>query len=919
MFEIIATRHVLGPTKHFYNAAIACVVRITPIPNADVTTLRQRILACANRLPLPLDVPEPETVADTAINRFGCLFAWLAMAIQRATDAQVSNSAVTLGDTETEHDVTVWLEKEDFGTAAYAGELAATLLNSLTSESLPDESELTRQLGEYYDYAIPRMLDPNTRLLIAEARKRHLHVADIDQFPFIPTRANSTIKHGLIQIGMGCRQRRFLGPKPDSINTLALQHVYRLDRLMPILKKAGIPTPKQDLEFMNKNKSSRLLRAAQRIGLPVILKPAHTPEFLYALPDHPVLGPLSTQEEVVSAYEHAFDRRLPVWIESYVPGDTYRFLVIDQQIISVLRQHPPQVVGDGRSNLRELVQEKIRQSQSLLERQAWSGIAAPATDVSFQLSLLGLTWESIAKPGQVVQLRRTCTPYNGGTCDDVSSTLPQAFQELALTVALACQISIAGIEIVISNPDNSPSYPNCAVTSVIPDPDLYLHSLVKAGADRTPATYLLRSVFPDDSAARIPIASITGTNGKTTTSRMLAHTFRTAGYKVGLTCSNGVYINGERLVEGDMSGSPGSYILFFDNTIEVAILETARGGLIKAGRPFDNCDVGVCLNVENDHIGFDGIFTLDQMAGVKRQVIENTTGTAILNADDPYCMAMIPYFFGDQVVLFSGDVDSLQIAKHLESQGKAVFIQDYEGTPYVTLSDGTQLQRVLAVEAMPATHGGHAQYNVDNALAAIAGAYALGMPMGQIAYGMSTFFSSFEDNPGRFNEYFGQPFRCIMDVVHNPHGLRALSRQLDLEPCRGRRIAVYSLAVTNTDSLISDMTQLMAKIFDYFICTMRNNEGEESVVRLPGILRETLLKNGVPEDRIQIVLAPEDAVDAALKLARPGDLVLVMLSPTSDMVFKIGPMLRQLTSASQENQPASPEKKTRATTQSAAQ
>ena len=452
---------------------------------------------------------------------------------------------------------------------------------------------------------------------------------------------------------------------------------------------------------------------------------------------------------------------------------------------------------------------------------------------------------------------------------------------------------------VIQDLQGAADHRNCAVTNVILDPDLALHESCRAGTGTAAAERLLRRRFPNDADARIPIVAITGTNGKTTTTRLVAHIFRRTGLRVGIACSHGAYVDSHCIVPGDMSGAPGSSAVLANPRVDTAVLETARGGLIKHGRPFTTCDVGVCLNVAADHIGLDGVHGLDELAAVKRQVVENTSGTAVLNADDPRCLAMIPYSSARRVLLFSGNPHSQAILDHVRAGGDAVLVEECESEEFVVVQAGSDRQRVIAVREIPLTGGGRARYNVDNAVAAAAAATAARIPLPTIAEGLRSFQSDLEHNPGRFNEIPGLPFRLILDSAHNPPGIDALTRRLAYDRCTGRRIAVLGLAHTPSDEDKNAFVRIAARSFDHFICTLRKEIGNAESKRMPQLLREKLLECDIPESSIAVIPGRTDAINAALAMARPGDRVVVFVAAADPTVSAVGDRLSRLAGASE--------------------
>jgi len=301
--------------------------------------------------------------------------------------------------------------------------------------------------------------------------------------------------------------------------------------------------------------------------------------------------------------------------------------------------------------------------------------------------------------------------------------------------------------------------------------------------------------------------------------------------------------------------------------------------------------------VAEDHIGLDGVRSVDEMAVVKRQVVENTTGTAVLNADDPRCLAMIGHSPAERVFLFSGDPHSAPARRHVEAGGCAVLVEQHGPVQSIAIFLGQERQHVATVDEIPLTDGGRARYNVENAVAAAAAAYAAGVPVDAIRKGLRSFRSDLEHNPGRFNEFTGLPFRVIIDSPHNAAGVEALVRRLDSEPCAGQRIAVFSVATSMTDDGRRDMTRAAADAFDRFICTIRIQPADPALESAVELVRSTLIERGVPDSRITSIPDRTEAIDAALAMATAGDEVVIFLSPIDGTVQEIADKLRHLAAA----------------------
>jgi cyanophycin synthetase len=388
-------------------------------------------------------------------------------------------------------------------------------------------------------------------------------------------------------------------------------------------------------------------------------------------------------------------------------------------------------------------------------------------------------------------------------------------------------------------------------------------------------------LYPRGSRARIPVLAVTGTNGKSTVGRMVAHIFKAQGRTVGLTNTSGVYIGEERVTKADASGPKSARMVLRDPTVDVAVLECARGGILREGLAFDRCDVGAVLNVQPDHLGLKGVDTLEDLAAVKSVVVESVgrRGVSVLNADDPLTIRMARHA-GGRVCWFSvrgGDETPGFVLKHIADGGLAVLHQPEEGL--IEIHDGGRRLGVCRADAIPATLDGAALFNVQNALAASAMAYGAGVEPEAIGRALSTFASTFEQNPGRLNLHEAHGFRVVLDYAHNPEALRALGRMIQaITPADRRSIAMISIPGDRRDPEIREMGEISAAFFDVMVFRETpDNRGRPrgEVVRL---LKEGALHAGCEPERIHIVEEEPRAAQAALELAEPGD--VVVLTPT---------------------------------------
>jgi cyanophycin synthetase len=786
----------------------------------------------------------------------------LVLGLQRSVGHAVQYCRVE--DTDNADEYRVFIEYEEEASSLYAAETAIQLLNDVLQQR--DMSHSRLRLREFEAYARPRLLDSNARLLIQAARRKSIPVLR----PLLPTSLSATaaeVNNDEFLAGWGIHQQRCNGAISEKLVSMALlSQLSDRARLYPVLINAGMPLPGQDLEFLNRNQSRRAQRSAQRIGYPVVLRPRAIRVFQYRFAEDYVFGPLHTDEQVALAARHLADNcGLDVWVESYVSGDQYRLLVLNGEVLSVLRCHPPVITGDGVQSIAQL-------SGPLIDE-----------DVLVRIELAGHDPDSVLACSEQLAVRACGTLNNGGRCEDVSGEIPARFRELAVEVAQRCGLdALAGVELVIDDLSGVAKTPNCVVTNVVADPDLELFAQLSDQPERIGDGYMA-ALFPPGAPSRIPIVSVTGTNGKTTTCRMVKHILMTAGLKTGLACTDGVYLDDEWINTKDSSGVPGALDLFTRAELEAAVLETARGGLAHTGIAYDHCDVGACTNIAAEHLGDEGIETMDDMAAHKGQVIERTSGTAVLNAEDPRCLAMRDKTAAGEVVLVASSTTHPAVQSHCKAGGKAIAVDDSKAEPVVVmLAPGGGVTPILAVRDIPAAYGGAAQYNVMNAMFATAIGMGLGIDRGTIVSSLKTFRMNVENTPGRLNEVSGFPFRVIVDAAHNAHGLRALVRYIDQLPVEGRKIINYGTSGEMKNEAIEALNQQAAGHFDLYV--VRNYFIDFDLIlkfrpyeEIPELLRNDLMRWGVPEEKIIVEPDLINSLDKTLKVAQKGDLLLVLV------------------------------------------
>jgi len=403
-----------------------------------------------------------------------------------------------------------------------------------------------------------------------------------------------------------------------------------------------------------------------------------------------------------------------------------------------------------------------------------------------------------------------------------------------------------------------------------------MHVAPSEGTPRDVAGPVIDMLFPPESPSRIPIAAVTGTNGKTTTSRMLAHILKMSGRTVGLTSTDGVYIDGNLSVPGDMTGPVSAHMILRDPSVDAAVMETARGGMLRSGLGFQSCNVAACLNVSADHLGLRGIDTLEQLAEVKRVPIEIATDAAVLNADDVNCLQMADYTDAEKLSYVTMNPSHALVKQHIQAGGQAFVLEQGMNGHLISIYDNETHTPLVWTHLIPATIEGRALHNVQNAMFAAALAYNMDVGLEDIRHGLRTFDSSFFQAPGRMNIYDEHPFRVILDYAHNPAAVTAMCELVDRFDVEGRKILVLSAPGDRRDEDIREIAAIASSHFDYFICRCddgRRGRGEDEVAVM---LKNKLLEEGISADQIEVIPNEQEATARALEMAESGDLILVL-------------------------------------------
>ncbi len=739
-----------------------------------------------------------------------------------------------------------------------AGDLGLRLLSSLLPEGIrppdtvPDDWSWPEARDEFIRFAQRRALGPSTASLVRAADSRGI--------PWLRLNDQS-----LVQLGHGRYQQRIQATVTGRTSHIAVELASDKEETNKILATLGLPVPRQELV----QSEAQAVRAARRIGFPVVTKPYNGNH------GRGISIRLTSDEEVAQGYAVAREQSRSVIVETYLEGDDHRLLVVNGELVAATRRTPGHVVGDGRHTVAQLVDVVNQDPRRGVGHEKVLTRLELDAQAQKMLERAGLAAESVPEVGQVVYLRSTANLSTGGTATDVTDVIHPDNREMAERAVRAIGLDVGGVDFLSTDITETYRRIGGGICEVNAAPGFRMHVAPSEGTPRDVAGPVIDMLFPSGAPSRVPIAAITGTNGKTTTARMLAHVTKMAGYTPGLTTTDGVYIDGQRTVQGDMTGPVSARMVLADPQIDIAVLETARGGLIRAGMGVNEVNVGAVLNVQADHLGLKGIDTLEQLAEVKRVVIEVATDCAVLNADDPLVLRMSGYTDAKNICYVTVNPQHMLVREHIRAGGRACALEAGVNGQMITLYDRGGHIPLVWTHLIPATLEGRALHNVQNAMFAAAMAFSLGIKLDAIRQGLRTFDSTFYQAPGRMNVFDEHPFKVLFDYGHNAHAVGMLADLAQRLEVKGRRIVVLAGPGDRRDEDLVAIANAVAGRFDHYVCRRDDNLRDRAPDEVPRIQAAALLAAGVSEDSISVIPDEQQAIEAALLMGREGDLLLV--------------------------------------------
>lgn len=677
----------------------------------------------------------------------------------------------------------------------------------------------------------------------------------------------------LVQFGWGRKQRRIQAAETDRTSAIAEAIAQDKELTKRMLASAGISVPEGQIV----TDADQAWQVAQAVGLPVVVKPRDGNQ------GKGVAVNLQSREAVLEAFEVASAICDDVIVERYFPGHDFRLLVVGNQLVAAARRDPPQVIGDGVHTVAQLV-DVVNADPARGEGHGTSLTRIRIDDEIARSTLArqGYTADSIPENGVLVALRSNANLSTGGSATDVTDQVHPELAEVAVAAARMVGLDICGIDLVAQNVFEPLTKDNGCIVEVNAAPGLRMHLAPSFGKPRLVGEAIVDHMYAPGENGRIPIVAVAGTNGKTTTTRLVAHLLGVNGQCVGMTNSDGVYVGSQCIDTGDCSGPRSARHVLLHPYVDAAVFETARGGILREGLAFDRCDVAVVTNIGvGDHLGLNYITTVEDLAAVKRVIVENvaSTGTAVLNAVDPIVAGMATNCPG-QVIFFSTDPAHPVLATHRAQGKRCVFAESGR----IVLVEGGWEQS-FALAGIPLTQNGRIGFQVENAMAAIAAGWAMGVAFEDIQKGLASFVNDPQTAPGRFNMFTFNGATVIADYGHNPDAMLALVQAVDQFPATHRSV-VISGAGDRRDEDLRRQTEILGEAFDEAILYEDMCQRGRQPSEVLALLQEGLV-NASRTRKIEEIQGEFVAIDRALERLQPGDLCLILIDQVEEALAHI--------------------------------
>ncbi|MDO8501871.1 MAG: cyanophycin synthetase [Gemmatimonadaceae bacterium] len=864
--EVTRIRALRGPNHWRLAPVIACDVRLgalEKITSAEIPGLNDRLVELIPSLQLhKCTRGNPGGFVERLIEgtHIPHILEHLALELQSIIGNEVAFGRVVPSGDEGVWWVIVEYQEEQVGLRAMKD--AVRIIRALIAGEQFEMDAIIDDLLSLYESS---RLGPSTGAIVEEARRRGIPVRRLNNY-------------SLVQLGLGRNLHRIQATLTDMTSAIGVEIAQNKDDTKRVLENIGLPVPKGDVA----RTVGGALEIADDIGYPVILKP------LAANHGRGISGRIDDADQLRAAWDRSsvYGR---IVVEQFAEGRDHRVLVVNGKVVAAAERVPAHVIGDGRTTVRELIEKGNRDPcRGVGHTKSLTRLPADKTTED-HLALSGRTMDTIPAKSEFVGLRATANLSTGGTSIDRTDEMHPDNVTACEMAAGVIGLDIAGIDVL--TPDISVPFREnrSVIIEVNAGPGIRMHTHPAEGEPRNVGAPILDMLYPPGSEPTIPVIAVTGTNGKTTTTRLIAHLFRVSENVVGFTTTDGTYLGNRLVIEGDMTGPFSANIILSNPTVDIAVLETARGGILRAGLGFDEVDVGVVLNVTADHLGLRGINTVEQLADVKSVIaaVVKREGHAILNADDPLVYAMRDRTPGD-VVLFSTkpEGESAEFERHLSRNGIGARV---EKETFV-IRRGKLRIPIAPVHDVPLMMGGAAKFQRENVLAAILAAYVQGMRYDDIRAGLLSFFPSPSLTPGRLNLLRFGNGRVLVDYAHNPAaiaGLMEFVHGLDAN----HRIGIITAPGDRRDEDLRTVGRLTAGL-DRVIVRENNYRRGRAVGDTARLIKEGLVEAGMREEQIEVVYDEQEALAKALHEMKDNDLVFVL----ADDVPAVLEQMRQLSS-----------------------
>ena len=848
--EVSRIRALRGPNLWSHHTAMEAIVSCSEAERsiAELPGFEDRLRALFPELSILQPTGHNDAVPMAHV------FELTALGLQAQAGCPVTFSRTTQTLEDGIYQVVVEYSEEQVGRLAL--ELAEKLIKAAL---LNEEFDLTAALEQLRELDEDVRLGPSTGAIVNAAVARN-----------IPYRRLT--EGSLVVFGWGSRQRRIQAAEIDVTSAISEAIAQDKELTKKLLHAAGVPVP------LGRSVSNveDAWAAAQEVGLPVVVKPQDGNQ------GKGVTVNITTREQLEAAYQAATEFRDDIMVERFLPGNDFRLLVIGNKLIAAARRDPPQVVGDGKSTVRALVEQVNK------DPRRGSGHSTSLTKIKFDdialatLAKQGYNAESVPPKGQRVVLRNNANLSTGGAATDVTDDVHPEVAARAVEAAQMVGLDICGVDLVCDSVLKPIEDQNGGIVEVNAAPGLRMHLSPSFGKGRAVGEAIIDAMFDENDDGRIPIIAVTGTNGKTTTVRLTAHLLSESGLRTGMTNTDGVYVNGVQIDSGDCSGPRSARNVLSHPDVDAAVFETARGGILREGLAYDRCQVAVVTNIgAGDHLGLNYITTVEDLAVLKRVIVQNVAdnGYAVLNATDPIVVSMAANS-PSQVIFFAADKHHPVMAAH-RAQGKRVV---YVENGYLVAAEGKE-KLLIPLADIPITRNGTIGFQVENVMASVAAAWAVNTSFEAIRRGLKSFANENDNAPGRFNMFSYRGATVIADYGHNPDAMIALVKAVETMPAN-RRSVVISGAGDRRDQDIRQQTEILGNAFEDVILYQDQCQRGRADGEVIALLREGL-KNATKTRRTDEITGEFVAIDLALSRLEAGDLCLILIDQVEEALAHI--------------------------------